>query len=295
MGIITSAIIHIHKLPEVKRYGSYVFRDFKTGTAFLYDLAQTGALPASLRLVDNVQFRFGQALKGRPSGRDKLMSRIQQTYLLSIKGFDPHELVAATIVMEGTAAEVDYQEATLKRVAARHGGISGGAHNGQRGYMLTYAIAYIRDFLTDYHIIGETYETTVPWDRIHEVCEAVTERAHAMHREFGLPGKAYVSPRITQIYHTGVCIYFTHGFSTKGAEAPDRVFAAIEHAMRETIMAHGGSISHHHGVGKLRRDFVPQTLTPTAVEWLKDLKQGVDPKNVFGAANNIFAPEGAEH
>ncbi len=289
LGIITRAVIRIHKLPDVKRYASYVFSDFQTGTAFLYDLSQAGVLPASIRLVDNVQFRFGQALKARPSSSEKLMSRVQKTFLFSIKGFDPHELVAATIVMEGTAEEVEYQAAAIKRAAARHGGVSGGAHNGQRGYMLTYAIAYIRDFLTDYHIIGETYETTVPWSRIQEVCDAVAERAYAMHREFGLPGNAYVSPRITQLYHTGVCIYFTHGFSAKGADAPDRIFAEIEHAMRETIMAHGGSISHHHGIGKLRRDFIAQTLTPASVELLREVKEGVDPANVFGIGNNVFA------
>ncbi len=289
LGVITRAVIKIHRLPDEKRYSSYVFRDFRAGTAFLYDLNQAGVLPASIRLVDNVQFRFGQALKARPTNGEKLMGSIQKGYLFSLKGFDPHEIVAATIVMEGAAEEVEYQATVIKRIAARHGGVSGGAHNGQRGYMLTYAIAYIRDFLTDYHIIGETYETTVPWSRIHEVCAAVAERAAAMHRAFGLPGKPYVSPRITQIYQTGVCIYFTHGFSTKGAAAPDRVFAQIEHAMRETIMAHGGSISHHHGIGKLRRDFMPQTLTPAAVELIRDVKDGVDPDNVFGIANNVLA------
>ena len=119
----------------------------------------------------------------------------------------------------------------------------------------------------------------------------MTERAYAMHREFGLPGNAYVSPRITQLYHTGVCIYFTHGFSAKGADAPDRIFAEIEHVMRETIMAHGGSISHHHGIGKLRRDFIEQTLTPAGMELLREVKEGVDPGNVFGIANNVFALE----
>jgi len=159
--------------------------------------------------------------------------------------------------------------------------------------MLTYAIAYIRDFLTDYHIIGETYETTVPWDKVHEVIGAVEERATAMHRAFGLPGKSYVSPRVTQCYHTGVCIYFTHGFSARGVANPDQAFAAIEHAMRETIMAHGGSISHHHGVGKLRCDFMDQIMSPAAVDLLREIKTAADPTNVFGIGNNVFATEKA--
>ena len=289
LGLITRAVIRIHKLPEVKRYASFVFADFATGTAFLYDLMRTGVLPASIRLVDNVQFRFGQALKARPSGRDKMMSRVQQTVLESVKHFDLHQMSAATVVMEGSAAEVEFQAEQIKRIAGQHGGMSGGSHNGQRGYMLTYAIAYIRDFLTDYHIIGETYETTVPWSRIHEVIAAVEQRSTEMHRAFGLPGKSYVSPRITQLYHTGVCIYFTHGFSARGVDRPDHIFAQIEHAMRETIMAHGGSISHHHGVGKLRRDFMDQVIPPAAADMLREIKAVADPTNVFGIANNIFA------
>jgi alkyldihydroxyacetonephosphate synthase len=74
-------------------------------------------------------------------------------------------------------------------------------------------------------------------------------------------------------------------------ENPDRVFAAIEHAMRETIMAHGGSISHHHGVGKLRRDFMDQTISPAAADLLREIKAAADPSNVFGIGNNVFAEE----
>ncbi|MFN8472681.1 MAG: FAD-binding oxidoreductase [Anaerolineae bacterium] len=291
LGLITRAIIRIHTLPEVKKYASLVFADFKTGTDFLYDLTRTGALPASIRLVDNIQFRMGQALKPRPTASEAVVGRAQRLYLLNIKRFDPHKLCAATIVMEGSAEEVEYQEKVIARLAKKYGAISGGAGNGQRGYMLTYAIAYIRDFLADFSIIGETYETTVPWDKIHDVINAVLETANQKHKEYGLPGRPFVSPRVTQMYHTGVCIYFTHGFSTKGIEHPDRVFGEIEHSLRETIIAHGGTISHHHGVGKLRKDFMRDTISPTTVELLKAIKQADDPNNVFGIRNNVFAEE----
>ena len=154
---LTRAVIRIHVLPEVKKYGSLVFADFKTGTDFLYELTRSGALPASIRLVDNVQFRMGQALKPRPSATGALVGQAQKLYLLGIKRFDAHKLCAATIVMEGSAEEVEYQEKVIARLAKKYGAIAGGSENGQRGYMLTYAIAYIRDFLADYSIIGETY------------------------------------------------------------------------------------------------------------------------------------------
>ncbi len=160
--------------------------------------------------------------------------------------------------------------------------------------MLTYAIAYIRDFLADFHIIGETYETTVPWSKIHTVCAAVAEKALEKHRDYNLPGRPYVSPRITQLYHTGVCIYFTHGFSTRGVEEPDEVFSAIEHEIRETILAAGGSISHHHGVGKLRQDFMADTLTPVGMDMIREIKKATDPTNIFGVANNVFSSQNGQ-
>jgi alkyldihydroxyacetonephosphate synthase len=252
---------------------------------------QTGVLPASIRLLDNVQFRFGSALKPRPSIKDAVVNKIQKLYLLRVKEFDPEELVAATIVMEGSASEVAYQEKHIYELAKKYGGIAGGETNGKRGYMLTYAIAYIRDFLADFHIIGETYETTVPWSKIHDVCDAVVRVAEEKHREFNLPGRPYVSPRITQLYHTGVCIYFTHGFSAVGVDNPDEIFAEIEHALRETIMEAGGSISHHHGVGKIRKDFMDKTISPTSIELLREVKQLSDPKNIFGIRNNVLVSD----
>ena len=289
LGIITSAVIRIHKLPEAKKYGSLVFPTFKAGTEFLYELTQTGTLPASIRLLDNIQFRFGSALKGEPTQMEAIMGAIQKFFLLKVKNFDPNELCAATIVMEGTKEQVEYQAKLINRLAKKYGGIAGGETNGKRGYMLTYAIAYIRDFLTDFHIIGETYETTVPWNKVQAVLDSVAQQVFQKHKEYGLPGRPYISPRITQLYHTGVCIYFTHGFSTMGVENPDEIFSEIEHSLRETIMAAGGSISHHHGVGKIRKDFMKHTVSSAATEMIKEVKKANDPQNIFGIRNNIFA------
>ncbi len=289
LGIITKAVIKIHKLPEVQKFGSLVFPTFQTGIDFLYELTRAGVFPASIRLMDNIQFRFGSALKPRPSVGKKIMSKIEKFVLLKLKGFDPNELCVATIVMEGSAEEVAYEKKMIAKIAKKYNGVAGGEGNGRRGYALTYAIAYIRDYLSDYHIIGETYETTVPWSKVTATLEAVDRAAKIKHAEYGLPGKAYVSPRITQLYHTGVCIYFTHGFSAQGVANPDEIFSEIDHSMRQVIMDAGGSISHHHGVGKLRKDFMDETISPTTVEVLKGVKQAHDPQNIFGIRNNIFA------
>ena len=287
-GIITKATLKIHRLPEVQKFNSAVFPNWRTGVDFMYDLSHTNFIPASARLVDNVQFRFGQTLKARPEGLEKLIEKIKKFMVLNIKGFDPYQMVAATFKMEGSQEEVDYQEKNIARLTKKHGGLVGGAENGKRGYMLTFAIAYVRDFLTDYKVIGETMETSVPWSKIHQVCEAATKRLFDLHEQHGIPGRPYMSYRIPQIYHTGVCIYFMLGMSVKGVENAADLFSSMEHSIREAIMENGGSISHHHGVGKLRKDFMQDTISPASIDLLKQVKRSHDPKNIFGIQNNVF-------
>lgn len=289
LGLITKAVIRIHKLPEVKKYGAVLFKDWKVGCDFLYELNQTRVLPASIRLVDNIQFRFGQALKAAPAGSHILMDKIQKMVVVNVKGFDPYKMVAVTLVMEGTEDEVAHQEKVVFGIAKKYGGMSAGAANGQRGYMLTYAIAYIRDLLSDYYIIGETYETTVPWSKIHDVVEAVERTVWEEHKRCGFPGKPYASPRVTQMYHTGVCIYFTHGFYHRGVEHAEEKFAESEKKIRQAIMDAGGSISHHHGVGKLRKEFLDRAISPTTAAVVREIKESVDPQNIFGVRNNVLA------
>ena len=288
LGIVTRATIKIHPLPAKTQYGSLLFPNFNLGVEFLYELAHSGCIPASIRLVDNNQFRFGQALKPAPTGWTAIADRLKKHYVLNAKGFEPTQMVAATVVMEGSDAEVNYQNRFISQLAKQYGGLATGAENGRRGYMLTYAIAYLRDFLASHHIIGETFETSAPWSQIHPICAAVQKTLEDNHRQFNLPGKPYLSYRISQIYHSGVCIYFMFGFYTKGVRDPDVMGSTIEHNLRRSIIENGGSISHHHGVGKIRRAFMSDTLSEASIDLLKQVKQAIDPQNIFGIRNTIY-------
>ena len=70
LGIVTSAVVKIFPLPEVQEYGSVLFPTFEDGFDFMYDLTREAVPPASVRLVDNLQFQFGLALKPTSSGLD---------------------------------------------------------------------------------------------------------------------------------------------------------------------------------------------------------------------------------
>ncbi|MCE9625966.1 MAG: FAD-binding oxidoreductase, partial [Deltaproteobacteria bacterium] len=289
LGIITSAIVKLFPLPEVQRYGSVIFPTFKDGVAFLYDLTQNGAVPASIRLVDNLQFQFGLALKSKSTGLKALKSKIEKFFVINLKGFDPQKMVACTIVFEGSRAEVATQEKAVYGLAKKHKGMKAGAENGIRGYQLTFGIAYIRDFVMKHYFLAESFETSVPWSQAESLCENVKARLAAEYEKRGLPGKPFLTCRVTQVYETGVCVYFYFGYYYKGVEHPSELYAELEVIAREEILRNGGSLSHHHGIGKLRQRFLPEIKSPAMLEWIGQAKRALDPSNTFGSGNQSIA------
>lgn len=289
LGLITKAVVKIHKKPEKTAYESLVFKDFDTGLSFLKALSKTNFVPASIRLVDNFQLRFGQVFKQDSTGFKKFMSNLTMQVLKNVKGFDLEQIALSTIVMEGSKEEVNYQKKQIGRLAKKFRAVAAGGKNGKGGYNLTFLIAYIRDFLFEFRIIGDTLETSVPYDKIKPVIAAVEECYHEAYEKLEIKAKPYISYRIPQIYHSGVCIYFMFGIYTEGLDEPEEAFANLEHQIRQTIVDHGGSISHHHGVGKLRKDFLPDMTSKHSMEMVRGIKKATDPTNIFGIGNNVFA------
>jgi len=285
LGIVTSAVVKVFPLPEVQEYGSVLFPTFEDGFAFMYEMTREVPPPASVRLVDNLQFQFGLALKPASSGFGAWKSKLEKLFVTKVKGFEPLKMVACTLVFEGSRQEVSQQQRDIYRIAARHRGMKAGGENGRRGYQLTYSIAYIRDFLMNYYIIAESFETSVAWTDALRLCENVKRRLYAEYAQRGLPGKPFVTARITQVYRTGVAVYFYFGFYYKGVPNPQHVYLELENIARDEILNSRGSLSHHHGVGKLRRAFLPRIMSPATLEWKRELKKSLDPLDVFGAGN----------
>lgn len=201
LGILTVATIKVKPMPQVRAYGSYVFPDFEHGTAFMYDCARAGLRPASLRLVDNLQFQFAAALKPAVHSRwHQIVDRVKKYYVTQIKGFDPQTLCACTIVFEGRKDTTDFQQSQIKAIAAKHKGLSGGPENGIRGYFLTYMIAYLRDFAMDYYLVAESFETSVPWHQVSALITNVQTRIAESCIAHGIVRKPFISSRITQVY-----------------------------------------------------------------------------------------------
>ena len=287
LGIITSATLKVHRLPESSAYESIIFKDWDTGVRFMYDLYHSNMVPASARLADNLQIRLGNALKENKEGLSKVLDDFKKYMLFNVKGVDPEKFTAAVFKIEGSNTEVENQRENLRTLSKKHSGILAGESTGKSGYLATMVIAYIRELIFTQNVLGETMETAVPWSKVNQVKSEAHKLIVRLHKENNLPGKPFFTSRISKIYHTGVCMYNTIAMSFEGIENAEDVFTGIEHKMRENFIQNGGSISHHHGVGKLRKDFMRDTISESSIEMVRGIKKAQDPKNVFGVKNNI--------
>ena len=176
-GIITEAVLRVRPLPEVRIYDSILFYDFEQGIKFMYEVSSLRQYPSSLRLVDNQQFKFGQTLKpAEESSWKNFVDAAKKFFVLNIKGYDPDQMCAATLMCEGEKEEQESLHKQVMKIAKKHNGMAGGAENGHKGYLLTYLIAYTRDFAYDYHVLAESFETSVPWTGVSNLCKRVKKR-----------------------------------------------------------------------------------------------------------------------
>ncbi|XP_071442317.1 alkylglycerone-phosphate synthase [Hetaerina americana] len=288
LGVITEVVLKIRPLPKCKKYGSIVFPDFEYGVQCMREVAKKRCQPASIRLMDNEQFHFGQVLRSAPGPLSRFLEGVKHAYAKYLLGLHPDKMCVATLVFEGEPEDVALQEKKIYAIAKEYGGVPAGQTNGERGYMLTFVIAYIRDLGLEYNVVSESFETSVPWDRTIALCRNVKYRVAQECKVHGVR-HFLITCRVTQTYDAGACVYFYFAFnySELAGKDPVEVYEEIEASARNEILASGGSVSHHHGVGKIRRRWVSDAVSPLGVEVLKAVKQRVDPMNIFACGNLV--------
>ena len=290
LGIIVSAVIKIWPVAECRSHESVLLPNFTIGMRFMKDVSKLRAMkPASVRLLDNDQFRLGQALKVDTTKYASLRSYVAQKIAYQLGNLSEKTVVCVTIAFEGTLEEVKLQEKFIRQLASTYGGILAGSNVGKAGYALTFAIAYLRDFALNYNILGESFETFVPWSKLSQVCCKTKQRIYMEHRSRALPGSPFVCCRITQLYDDGACVYFYFCMDISGVKNPSNIFAEIEHSARQEILIQGGTLSHHHGLGKRTGTLTRQIHSSGYVQALISVKKAIDPKNTFGARNGVFS------
>ncbi|NWW37745.1 ADAS protein, partial [Panurus biarmicus] len=91
----------------------------------------------------------------------------------------------------------------------------------------------------DYYVIGESFETSVPWDRVLDLCRNVKERIVRECKEKGVQFAPLSTCRVTQTYDAGACVYFYFAFNYRGISDPIHVYEQIEVMYKGTVVRGG--------------------------------------------------------
>lgn len=214
--------------------------------------------------------------------------------MLNYKGYDADNLCACTLLFEGKKRDCEIQHRQVIELAKQFRGMAAGPEKGMRGYLLTFLIAYTRDLALTHAVAAESFETSCPWDKVSTLSAKVKQRIYDEAAKIGFgKERVWVSFRVTQLYETGAAVYVYFTLYHKGFPEDKVVhyYEIVEDAARDEVMKCGGSLSHHHGVGKIRKGFIQRTMPTLALDWQKSIKDAIDPNNVFAINNTVYRSE----
>lgn len=258
LGVITELSVRVHRLPEARRFEGWTFPDFETGVDALRRVAQHGAGPTVIRLSDETETGIGLAQHGRVG---KALA----------KG------CSAITVFEGDAAVAAERHERTTRVLIEAGGRATGPAAAEEWARGRFGAPYLRDALLDHGAFCETLETATIWANIPQLKAAITDAIHSGFAEQN--SKSLVLCHVSHVYPTGAALYFTIIGNLRGAVLEE--WSLIKARVNDTILAHGGTISHHHGVGRDHAPWLACEIGEGGMRLLRAVKNEVDPSDIM--------------
>ncbi len=264
MGVITDAWVRVQRRPTFRSRASVTFPDVTAGARAVREVVQTGLDPANCRLLDPTE----AALAGAGDGDTTVL----------VLGF------------ESADHPMDDRMARALEVATAHGGVVAdgprhttgdqtGDSEGRAGaWRQTFLRApYLRDGLARLGLVVETFETAITWDRYEDFVATVHEAATATIRR--LCGAGSVSLRLTHAYPDGAAPYLTV-IAPAGGGDPVAVWDEVKAAASEAILAAGGTITHHHAVGRDHAPWYVRQVPGPFQDAMAAARSAVDPAGI---------------
>jgi alkyldihydroxyacetonephosphate synthase len=246
LGVITRVWLRTHPVPSHERRAAYAFATFAAGIEACRTILQAGATPAVLRLYDAVESQRGQGGDGT-----------QCVVLVLDEGHV--ELVEATMsIVDQCVLAVGAEPMAEGLVDAWMG------HRNDTSAL---------QGLTRKGFVVDTMEIAAPWSRLDELFDDV--RAALM----AVPHARAASCHLSHSYPDGACLYFTFA-ATPPPDEIESTYIALWDAGQRAVLAGGGNLSHHHGVGLNRGRFMAEALG-NAHGVLASVKSALDPNGIM--------------
>ncbi len=272
LGVIVEATLRVRPAPAVRRYEAFSLPSFGAGADAFRALVQGGAAPDVARLSDAQETRVSLAM----SGGDGFATRALKTYLRARDHGDGCLVIAGWDGAED--ADVRRRRAAGARVLRAHGGLALGTPVGAAWLRGRFHAPYLRDELLANGVMVETLETATTWDRLLELHGAVVGAIDGALRGRGTP--PVVMAHVSHVYRAGASLYFTL-VARQEAGAELEQWHAAKAAACDAILAHGGTITHHHAIGRDHGPWLPGEVGELGVELLRAAKATLDPAGIM--------------
>ncbi|ETR74637.1 MAG: alkyldihydroxyacetonephosphate synthase [Candidatus Magnetoglobus multicellularis str. Araruama] len=196
--------------------------------------------------------------------------------LMSLRGYKPGERCLLIGQADGERDFAINVKKKIKKVCADNNAMY------LTGYPLTqwshsrYLDPYMREDLNDYGILIDTLESGVTWDKLHALHQGVREYIK------GFPQTVCMT-HASHFYSQGTNLYFIFIIRCQDIQA----FVKFHRGIIEKILEHGGSLSHHHGVGRLMGPMMEKHLGKNQMDILQALKNHFDPNNIMNPGGTM--------
>lgn len=278
LGVITEAWVRVQPRPQHRRSVGVRFSRFTTGAECVRALGQSGLHPSNCRLIDAQEAATTMAGDG--------------SHALLVLGFESTDHPVEGALQRALAICAEHGgEPQGGATAGGRGSGSGGRGRGGDGEgsggedavgswrEAFLGAPYTRDVLVAMGVLAETFETAITWERFPAFHERVKARAEqAVGEVCGEGGR--VSARFTHVYPDGPSVYFTVIAPARRGEEVEQ-WAAIKRAVSDQIIAEGGTITHHHAVGRDHRPWYDRQRPPPFAAAFAGAKAAVDPQGVM--------------
>ncbi len=279
LGVITEATLRVRPAPQERIYEGWSFSSFDAGCEVLRALAQRGGSPDVARLSDEEETRLSmaQAGEGRAQrlGRAYLKARGHEGGCLAIVGY------------EGSQDDVSERQKRTGALLRAGGGVSLGGRPGRTWEHGRFAGPYLRDVLMDRGIMVETLETAGSWSGLADLRAAVDGALRQSLTDRGTP--PLVMCHVSHLYPSGASLYFTFlARQEEGAELEQ--WSAAKSAASEAIVKSGGTITHHHAVGRDHLPWMRDEVGDVGIGLLRAAKRELDPTGIMNPGKLVSLP-----
>ena len=261
LGIITEAWMRLQDRPTFRAGTAVEFDDFHKAAEAVRAVSQAGLFPSNCRLVDANEAAMSRAGDGSA-----------HLVVLAFESAD-HEVGPW---MERALECARDHGGNVPEESGGEGHKAGAAGRWRNAFM---RMPYYRDAVISRGVIQDTFETSITWDRFaefHANVKAATE--DAIRRVTGHEG--LVTCRFTHTYPDGPAPYFTyHGLSNVRVMLEQ--WREIKQAASEALLANGGTITHHHAVGRDHRPWYDHQRPELFADALAAAKHHLDPNNLL--------------